>query len=348
MRTKSESGFSDRVAEMLAGWLGDGIQELPFRAASKGASNLLVCGGRTFAVEFRKSGGAAQVATAAAAAKDAADRARPPAIPLVVVPFMGEVGRQVCAQAGVGWMDLAGNASIMAPGLRVLVEGRPNTAKVGRPPNLFAPKSSRLVRWLLANPGSQPNQRELARQTGLDEGFVSRLVVRLLDEGFLARDQDGHLAPKDPALLLQAWRERYDFFKHTIIKGHVAARSGTELAATVARTLGAQGKPYALTGLAAAWAHDRFASFRLATVFLESHPTDDLMAQLEFRPDSSGPNLWLVVPNDQSVFQGASTVDGLVCAHPLQVYLDLKAHHERAPEAAEHLLPMVLERLEAR
>ncbi|MGD8844476.1 MAG: hypothetical protein PVI54_03150 [Desulfobacteraceae bacterium] len=39
----------------------------------------------------------------------------------------------------------------------------------------------------------------------------------------------GALKPLNPEELLEAWLEAYDFSKHQIIKGHVAARSGEEL-----------------------------------------------------------------------------------------------------------------------
>jgi hypothetical protein len=42
-----------------------------------------------------------------------------------------------------------------------------------------------------------------------------------------------------------------------------------------------------------------------------------------------------VIPNDAGVFQGAEAQDGLRCVHPVQAYVDLKAHAERATEAAE-------------
>jgi len=72
---------------------------------------------------------------------------------VVVVPFMGEVGKQLCREAGVSWLDLSGNAGITAPGLRVKMEGRPNIhTHPGRPENLFSPVSSRLARLFLPHP----------------------------------------------------------------------------------------------------------------------------------------------------------------------------------------------------
>ena len=98
-----------------------------------------------------------------------------------------------------------------------------------------------------------------------------------------------------------------------------------------------QGVEHAATGLAAAWALTRFAAFRTATLYLPTDPSPALLEQLGCREDPRGANLWLAVPNDTGVFQGAVEKDGIRCVHPVQVYVDLKDHPERATEAAEHL-----------
>ena len=49
------------------------------------------------------------------------------------------------------------------------------------------------------------------------------------------------------------------------------------------------------------------------------------------------PTPGLVVPNDEGVFHGAEIVDGIRCVHPVQAYVDLKDHPERAPEAASEI-----------
>jgi hypothetical protein len=134
--------------------------------------------------------------------------------------------------------------------------------------------------------------------------------------------------------LLDAWREAYDFFKHHVIRGHVVARSGDALLRQLAATLDKASVSYAATGLAAAWLLDRFAGFRTVTLYLAQAPSAELLADLLFRQDSRGANVWLVVPNDEGVFQGAAIQDGVRCVHPVQAYLDLHAHPERAEEAA--------------
>ena len=260
-------------------------------------------------------------------------------VPLVVVPFMGDVGRERCAEYGVSWMDLSGNARIVAPGLRILIEGKPNRYKrPGRPATAFAPRSSRIARWLLMHPTEPLTQRELAQATGTDEGYASRVVRKLLEDQLIVRTDSGAVRPRDPDLLLDAWREVYDFNKHHVVRGHIAARSGDALLHRLVDGLNRTSVPHAVTGLAAAWCLNRFAAFRTATVYLRQELSSDVAAALSFREETRGANVRLVVPNDEGVFHGASTTnEDIICVHPVQIWLDLHAHPERAEAVAREL-----------
>jgi hypothetical protein len=94
--------------------------------------------------------------------------------------------------------------------------------------------------------------------------------------------------------------------------------------------------------LAGAWLCTHFAGFRLVTFFVERIPGEDIRKAIGFREEASGENVWLVVPNDVGVFYGASRRKGIMCAHSVQVYLDLKDHPERSAEAAEQLRKKLL------
>jgi hypothetical protein len=328
-----------RIPEILAGHLGVSLDDVEVRLDdTSGADFVIEAAGQTLVVEFIKSTSAALISAAARKLQGCAKRLRPNAVPLVAVPFMGNAGRRACDEAGVGWLDLSGNARIVAGGTRIIIAGRPNCFRsVGRPPNLFAPKSSRIVRWLLMHSERSITQREIARATAMDEGFVSRIVSRLERDGYIVRDSGRAVRSRDPALLLEAWREAYMFSKHAVHQGHVASRSGDALLRFVCDTLQVQQVGHAATGLAAAWVYLHFATFRIVTVYLSSDPSPMLLEQLGCREDPRGANLWLVVPNDEGVFHGALEKDGICCVHPVQAYLDLKDHPERAPETADRL-----------
>jgi len=299
---------------------------------------VLIAAGHTFVVQLLAAASPGALAAHASQVVAVASRQRRKTLPLLVVPFMGDAGRRVCENANIPWFDLSGNAHIIAPGIRIIVDGRPNRFRgPGRPASIFAPKSARVVRWLLENEGRPLTQREIARATDMTEGFVSRIVARLEDESYVVRETSGALRVKDPALLLDAWRDAYRFDKHVLLQGHVAARSGDALARFVGDTLADGSVDYAATGLAAAWQMTHFAAFRIATFFLAESPSSELRETLGFREDARGANLWFVLPNDAGVFHGVETHDGLRCVHPVQAYVDLKAHPERAADAAERL-----------
>jgi hypothetical protein len=185
-------------------------------------------------------------------------------------------------------------------------------------------------------------QRELARLAGLDEGFTSRIVHKLEADELVERGNQGALQVGNPDLLLDAWRETYDFEKHRILRGHVATRSGEEGLRQLADAFTKKRVRCVATGLGAAWLLTKFAGFRLMTLFVAEEPTEALLNRVGFRPEERGANTWLVVPNDEAVFVGSEEHEGIPCVHPLQAYLDLKAQPERADEAASELRKRLL------
>jgi hypothetical protein len=181
------------------------------------------------------------------------------------------------------------------------------------------------------------SQRELATQAGLDEGFTSRIVRQLEAQRLVERESNGAVRVADFDALLKAWREVYDFFRHHIIRGNIAARSSNDVLRRVAAKLKQNQVEHAATGLAGAWLLDHFVGFRLVTIYTERLPNAEVQEAMGFREETRGENVWLVVPNDAGVFRGAAERDGVRCAHPVQLYMDLKNHPERSAEAAEEL-----------
>lgn len=332
-----------RLAELLGVAVGRVKVERERAEAVVRPDFIVSAAGKRFFVECRADGQAAAVAAAVRQLRDCARLLGQRGVPLVAVPYMGEVGKRLCAEAGIGWLDLSGNAYLAIPGMRVSVEGKPNLFKrPGRPRSVFAPKSSRIARWLLMQPEREFTQRELARVSGLDEGFTSRIVRQLEDQRLVVRKTKAALHVSDRGALLDAWREVYDFSRHRIVRGHVAARSSDDILRQVAVEL-ARGKAgYAATGLAGAWLLNPFAGFRLVVFYVSQSPTPELRRALGFHEETRGENVWLVVPNDEGVFHGAVERSGIRCAHPVQVYLDLKDHPERSEEAAGPLRQFLL------
>ena len=340
MKPPTEKQAASEINDLLADLLGKSSKDV--RLEDAGGSKAYDCSislpGNRFLVEYKSSASVGALATAVDRLRKYAESHRGGGLPLMVVPFMGQVGRELCEKSGVSWLDLSGNAQIAAPGLRIRIEGRPNKYRDrGRPPNVFAPKSSRIARQLLLQPQRFQTQAELARQTGLGDGYVSKIVRRLEQDELVDTNELGAVRARDPNLLIDAWHDAYDFNRHRIIKGHVPARSGDELLHRVAKQLSQDNLAYAATGLTAAWLLTGFAAFRLATIYVHSAPSRTLLKEIEFLDEPKGANLWLVLPEDEGVFNGNQTQADIQCVSTVQIYLDLKGQPERAKEAAFEL-----------
>jgi len=263
-------------------------------------------------------------------------------INLLVVPYMHEFGRDRCRQEGISWFDLSGNADITGSRIRILISGKRNKfQKPGRSAGVFARKSSRVARILLHYPEISVTQRELSRKTNLDEGYVSKIVHSLEENELVYRLNDGSVKVRDRKILLEAWREVYDFHKHTLIRGHIPARSGMSLVRAIGGQLEKQDIEYAATGLAGAWLYTKYADFRIGSLYLKNSLPHAILSDLNFTEGEQGENIWFVIPRDDWVLYQSKEVEGIFCSHPIQVFLDLKDHPERAEEAAEEMRSII-------
>lgn len=298
---------------------------------------VVVLDGFTFDVEYKHRSRAEQVGQGIRAMQQWEQPDRD-SIPLLVVPYMGSVGRKLCEDAKVAWMDLSGNAQIHSGTIRVSVLGHENKFKSrGRRANLFAPKSARIIRILLVDYGHSYFQKELAELADVDPGHVSRVVRRMEEAGFVERDISRGVWVRDPDLLLDAWKDEYDLGDHKAMKGHLSVRTPEEALARLDDVLHQSQVNYALTGLPAGWFYVHHATYRLVTLFVESWPEESLLEEVNWRDQERGGNVWLLRPNDPGVFYGTVERDGYRCASAIQTYLDLCQLPERASEVAEIL-----------
>ena len=156
---------SREARQLLESWL-----ERPrMRAArtKKGTADLVVeQGSLRLAVELKGAGDSAAVGTAITAAKVGASRIGPKVLPVIAVPYMGDVGKKLCAEAGICVVRPFRKRSHHRSGAAHPDQGRPNRfVRRGRPASVFAPKSARIARRLLIDPHRAWRQQDLARTT---------------------------------------------------------------------------------------------------------------------------------------------------------------------------------------
>jgi len=264
---------------------------------------------------------------------------RPADYPVLASAFLSPRARELCREARVGYLDLAGNCHLRFADLYLerSVSRNPFPRR-GRPASLFSPVSSRILRALLEEPARGWRIGELAAAAGVSLGQTSNVCRRLAEEAYAATTaRRFHLT--QPGRLLDAWRDA-DLSAASAPEGYYSfERDPERMARRVAELASARGWRYAVTSFAAA---ARVAPFvhGIGTVqwYVGEEATPAQWAQaLDLRPVESGPNAILLVPYDAGVFYRARDVDGVRVVGDIQLYLDLAGDPARGREQADAL-----------
>jgi hypothetical protein len=126
---------------------------------------------------------------------------------VLAAPYLSERAMDECEAAGASALDLAGNYRLNF--------GPYHLERVGRAPppptkreqaNLYAGKTLRVVRALLAAPRRSWSVQDLARTSQVSLGTVSGVRQKLLAQGWLELKSGGVVVP-DPEGLLREWAE---------------------------------------------------------------------------------------------------------------------------------------------
>ncbi|MDP2157622.1 MAG: hypothetical protein Q8K68_07945, partial [Nitrospirota bacterium] len=100
---------------------------------------------------------------------------------ILAAPYLSDASRQICKEAGVGCIDLAGNAFIAFRNIYLDISGISNPFTSSRiSKSIFSPKSSRVLRVLLSDPSKRWHVDGLSREAGISIGLTSRVKQSLL------------------------------------------------------------------------------------------------------------------------------------------------------------------------
>jgi len=261
------------------------------------------------------------------------------AYPVLASTFLSPRARELCREEGVGYLDLAGNCLLQFDDfyLQKIVDRNPFPAR-GRPPSLFSPVSSRILRALLEEPTRTWRVLDVASEAQVSLGQASNVCRRLVDEAYAART-DRRFRLTQPAKLLDAWREAYTISQNTQAAYYSFERGAEPLVHRVAAIAGERGWRYAVTSFAAASMVAPFVH-GIGTVQWycgEETPMEQWVQALDLRPVESGPNVVLLGPYDPGVFHRTQTVEGVTLVGNIQLYLDLSSDPGRGREQAEFL-----------
>jgi DNA-binding Lrp family transcriptional regulator len=257
---------------------------------------------------------------------------------LLIAPSLSELLVQHCRAHGVSCLDLNGRQWIRAEGL--VVDRRASEHNRFRPallsPDPFQPKSSRMVRALLAQSKRRWSQKELRERTGLSAGLVSRLTRRLQNEGLLAGDGRA-LWLKQADCLLDQWVRVDDWGKRTTLRQYsLLAADFEEIARSLRKAYPPSDRLVFTQWFAASLRHP-YTTPPVVSAYVTEFPGALTETKLGARQVAEGGALWLMVPADDGVFRETQQVGDFTLACDAQIYLDLLHVGLRGPEQAKVL-----------
>ena len=243
---------------------------------------------------------------------------------------------EMCREREVGYLDEAGNCRIIGPGLHIHIEGHRTTRPDTRPAvDIFAPKSSRMLRLLLTHPKRGWQVQTLAAEGQVSIGLASRIKTALIEQSF-AEERTGLLYVRNPDHLLRDWSKNYSLHRSKRIelfsldKIQVAER-------LISEWCDHQSIRCALTQFSGAWRLAPMVRYNRASLYVEANPRK-LMDELSLKTVNTGANLTIWQPDDPFVFYGMRDSNGISVVSPIQLYLDLMTDAGRGEEAALEIL----------
>ena len=257
---------------------------------------------------------------------------------LVVAPWLSERTQALLAEADINYLDLTGNALLRIdnpPFFLQTTGARRNPSPAERPSaKLRGAKASRLIRLLL-DVRPPYGVLEIAEATGLNRGYVSRLLEALYREGLIEREPRGPVESVDVQALMRRWAEGYDTFRTNQAEGFIATAGLERLLARLAEDPGL-GTRAVITGSFAASRLAPIASPALLLLYCEL--PQRLAADLDLLPAEEGADVMILKPPDRVVFDRTRIEEGLRYAAPSQIAVDCLGGNGRMPAEGEALL----------
>lgn len=209
--------------------------------------------------------------------------------------------------------------------------------------NIFAGKSSRVVRVLLSTPSKTWRLRELAVEANVSLGLASIVTNRLIDMGFLIRDRSLRLRLRKEEELLKRWGSVYDS-STWMHRAYYAQGTLYDIGRNLAETAKRHALKYAFTGPFATDLTTQYIRPAEIHMYVTSkNELEKIVNEQNLEIAEIGGNIIFLIADDESVFYGAreitdNRVGTVTVVSDIQLILDLYNYTDRTREAAERLL----------
>ncbi len=248
-------------------------------------------------------------------------------------PYISPESAAICKDAGIGYLDLAGNCLLSFETIYVHREGKPNSNIQRRElRSIYSPKAERILRVLLNWPQQSWKTEALAEAAQVSFGQIANVKKYLMDREWLVPNGGG-IRLINPGAVLDEWAAQYRFNRNQVVD-YYALSEVAECEYQLAEACQHREMRYALTAFSGAARLAPAIRYQRAVVYVDGD-LDSLTKSLDWKLVTSGANVSLLVPYDEGVFFDSRDMDGTQLVTPVQIYLDLQNYRNRGQEAAQ-------------
>lgn len=193
------------------------------------------------------------------------------------------------------------------------------------------------MRVLLIRPREDWTIKDLSKEAKVSLGFTHAVVMSLIDQKHVYRDELYKLRVVDPVKLIQRWAAYHNYMSmNTFLRYHTFEKNIDAFLSNMRETNGLE---YALTVLVGANVVAPYVRPTTIHFYIkQKKEAKSWIELLDVRPVETGGNVSMVLPYDEGVFYGVSQVAGVNVVSKVQLYVDLFNYPARGEEAAEMIL----------
>lgn len=257
---------------------------------------------------------------------------------LLVAPYIGPRVRELLTEEEIGYLDLTGNmrVSIDYPGLYIETEGaRQDPGSTKSRSAVRGPKAGAVVR-VLVDAKPPYTGTDIAKAADVNEGYLSRILDTLMDEGLIDRERGGPITRVDWPALLRRRARTLDLFRPAGTYRYVARQGTSAILDRLRNEPRSAGRFPTITGSFAASRIAPVAAPSLLVVYVLDPRT--LAEELDLLPAETGADTVLIRPDNDVAFARATQDNAMAWAAPSQVAMDCLAGTGRMPSEGEALI----------
>lgn len=262
---------------------------------------------------------------------------------LLVAPYIGPRVRELLTEENVSYLDLTGNTRITLdyPGIFIETQGAshdPLSTKTRS--GIRGAKAGAVVRVLVDAPPPYTGA-EIARAANVNEGYLSRILKTLVDDGLIDRESFGPVTRVDWQAILRRRAQALDLFRPTGTYRYVARQGASALLDYLRNRPPSDRRPPTVTG--------SFAAARVAPVaaptllVLYTMNPREFESELDLLPAETSADTVLLRPDNDIPFARFKPDRGIAWAAPSQIAIDCLAGSGRMPSEGEALIDWMRE-----